>query len=62
MKTAEIEDLEIREKIRKEIWIKEKAKGTSVKAIEMGMNNDVIISLIGLSDKEISIIRLEMSK
>ena len=78
MKTAEIRGREKGEKIGKEIGekigkeigkeigkklgIKEKAKETAIKAMEMGMDNDVIMSLTGLSDKEISEIRLEISE
>ncbi|MBW6411566.1 hypothetical protein [Clostridium weizhouense] len=41
--------------------IEKKAKETAIKAIKMGMTNEVINELTGLSDKEINDIRKEQS-
>ncbi|WP_315078321.1 hypothetical protein [uncultured Clostridium sp.] len=41
--------------------IEKKAKETAIKAIEMGMDNEVIIKLTGLTDEKINIIRKEIS-
>ncbi|OOM19341.1 hypothetical protein CLBEI_50820 [Clostridium beijerinckii] len=37
--------------------IEKKAKETAIKAIEMGMNNEVITELTGLSNEDIDFIR-----
>ncbi|EHJ02109.1 putative transposase [Clostridium sp. DL-VIII] len=41
--------------------IEKKAKDTAIKAIEIGMNNEIIMELTGLSEKEINDIRKELS-
>lgn len=41
--------------------IEKKAKETAIKAINMGMNNEVIAELTGLKEEEIDEIRKEIS-
>ncbi len=53
MKTAEIKGLEI--------GIEKKAKEIAIKAIEMGMSNEIINNLTGLTYEEVDFIRREQS-